>query len=44
MTEELVDIEMAAHGGTIVEIQKGDEWQVGTRQPLQSPHHARAPR
>ena len=39
MTAELVEIEMAAHGVTIVEIVRdGDEWQRRARQQVQPPH------
>ena len=40
LTKEQVDIEMAAHGGTIVEIRKADgKWQVVRDGTLQPPHH-----
>ena len=45
LTKEQVDIEMAAHGGTIVEIRKVDgKWQVVHGLALQPPHHRRRPR
>ena len=38
--QELVDIEMAAHGGSVVEIRKVDgNWQVVRGQQVQPPHH-----
>ena len=40
--KEQVDIEMAAHGGTIVEIRKdGGKWQLVQDGKLQPPHHRR---
>ena len=43
--QKRVDIEMAAHGGTIVEIRKVDgKWQVVKDGKLQPPHHRRPPR
>ena len=39
-TKEMVDIELAAHGGSIVELRKtGGRWQVVAGQPLRAPHH-----
>ena len=39
-TKEMVDIEMAAHGGTVVEIVRdGDSLVGGQGQPAQPPHH-----
>ena len=38
--QKRVDIEMAAHGGTIVEIRKADgKWQVVSRRQDEPPHH-----
>ena len=43
MTAELVDIEMAAHGVTIVEIARGDgRVAPGARQQIQPPHQSRS--
>ena len=45
MTKELADIEMMAHGGSVIEVAQARR-QVGgrRRQPLQPPHHGRRPR
>ena len=42
MTQELVDIEMAAHGGAVVEIRRvNGQWQVVQGLAIQPPHHGR---
>ena len=42
MTKALVDIEMMAHGGSVLEIRKTNgKWQVVRRFPLCPPHHRR---
>ena len=40
LTKEQVDIEMAAHGGTIVEIEKvNGKWRIVLDGQAQQPHH-----
>ena len=39
MTKELVDVEMAAHGGTVIEIRRGDDGKWST--VLDSPYNRR---
>ena len=42
MTKELVDIEMAAHGGAVIEIRRENgKWQVGRQFEVRPPHRRR---